>query len=119
MVKEKEKPGKFCLKIPKKGKDAFKILGNEVDPTEELYEILVEYVCAERYMTCVNEVRYSMFRLGSFSDECLPPNTRLPREARPTRQLKSVYLKTMFSCFDCGTKSSEKWLGTERCETIN
>lgn len=24
-------------------------------------------------MTSVNEVRYSMFRLGSFSDECLPP----------------------------------------------
>ena len=73
--KGKKKAWKVLSENPK-GKDAFRILGNEVYPTEDLYEILVEFVCAlygHKDMTCVNEVRYCMFRLGSFSDECLPP----------------------------------------------
>ena len=59
-----------------KSKEAFEILGNEVDPTDETCEMLMEYVCAlygHKDITSVNEVRYSMFRLGNFSDECLPP----------------------------------------------
>ncbi len=64
-------------------KDAFRILGNEVDPTEELYEMMTKYVCAlygHKDMMCVNEVRYSMFHLGSFSDECLPPTEDCPKK---------------------------------------
>ena len=75
MEKENEKPGKV-LSDNTKSKEAFEILGNEVDPTDETYEMLMEYVCAlygHKDITSVNEVRYSMFRLGSFSDECLPP----------------------------------------------
>lgn len=44
-------------------------------PTEELREALSRYVCALYGHKCdsVNEARYIMFRLGSFSDESLPP----------------------------------------------
>ena len=58
-----------------KSKEAFEILRNEVDPTDETYEMLMEYVCAlygHRDITSVNEVLYSLFRLGNFCDKCLP-----------------------------------------------
>ena len=55
--------------------ETFKTLGNEVSPTEMLCEALSRYVCALYGHECdsVNEVRCIMFRLGSFSDESLPP----------------------------------------------
>ena len=43
--KEKRKAWKV-LSDNTKSKEAFEILGNEVDPTDETYEMLMEYVCA-------------------------------------------------------------------------
>ena len=73
--KGKRKTWKVLSSHPN-GRDAFKTLGDAVHPTEELCQMLIEYVCAlygHERMKCVNEVRYSMFCLGSFSDESLPP----------------------------------------------
>jgi hypothetical protein len=58
------------------GCQIFKTLVDDANPATVLCQELCHYICAlygHNTVTSVNDVQYSLFCLGSYSDECLPP----------------------------------------------
>lgn len=73
--KGKKKPWSTMNKTPDKA-EAFKMLGNQANTTEDLINQLSDFVWVFYWVadaSDINEALHHLFKMGNYSDESLPP----------------------------------------------